>query len=51
MEVVNYAKKNPKETSREVAKVFKCGPIQIQTILKKKDEITEEFERNDTALS
>ena len=51
MEVVKYARKHPKETSREVAKVFNCGCTQIQTILKKRDEITEEFERNDTSLS
>ena len=51
MKVVKYARKHPKETSRELAKVFGCGCTQIQAILKKKDEIAEEYERNDTVLS
>jgi len=50
MKVVKYARKHPKETSRELAKVFGLGCTQIQTILKKKDETAEEYERNNTAL-
>ena len=40
--------KNPQVGSRKLAEIFECGRMQIQSILKKKDAIMEEYESNIT---
>ena len=44
--VLEYVKKNPGSSSRKISSVFNCGKTQIQNILKTKDEIMDEFEKN-----
>lgn len=46
VEVIDYVNKNPGSSSRKVSNVFKCGKTQIQSILKNKDEIMGEYEKN-----
>ena len=45
VKVLDYVNKNPGCSSRKLASVFNCGKTQIQGILKKRDEIMEEFEK------
>lgn len=44
--VLEYANKNPGSSSRNISSSFNCGKTQIQRILKTKDEIMDEFEKN-----
>ena len=46
VEVIKYANKNPSQSSRKVAKLFNCGRMQIQGIIKKKEAILSEYEAN-----
>ena len=46
VEVIEYAKRNPSQSSRKIAKVFNCGRTQIQGIFKKRDTILSEYEAN-----
>ena len=46
MEVIDYNKKHPLISSRKLADIFGCGMSQIQSILKKKDDIIFEYETN-----
>ena len=45
-DVIQCSKANPQESKRKLAEKFNCGRTQIQTILKKKDEILKNFEGN-----
>ena len=44
--VLEYMKRNPGSSSRKISSVFNCGKTQIQSILRTKDEILDEFEKN-----
>ena len=44
--VIEYAKKNPRVGSRAIAETFGCGRTQIQIILKNREKILEEYETN-----
>ena len=44
--VIEYAKQNPSAGTRTIAEVFECGRTQIQTILKKQESITHDYETN-----
>ena len=46
VEVIDYNKKHPLISSRKLADIFGCGRSQIQSILKKKDDIIFEYETN-----
>ena len=46
VEVIEYAKKNPSQSSRKIAEVFNCGRTQIHGIFKKRDAILSEYEAN-----
>ena len=46
VEVLKYVSKNPGSSSRKVSDVFNCGKTQIQCILKNKEGIMHEFEKN-----
>ena len=46
VEVIEYAKRNPSQSSRKIAEVFNCGRTQIQGIFKKRDTILSEYEAN-----
>ena len=39
VEVIEYANKNPSQSSRKIAEVFNCGRTQIQGIIKKMEVI------------
>jgi len=38
-EVLEYAKKHPKDSTRQLVEKFSCGRTQIQGILKNKDSL------------
>ena len=46
VEVIEYANKNPSQSSHKIAEVFNCGRMQIQGIIKKKEVILSEYEAN-----
>ena len=46
VKVIEYAKKNPSQRSCKISKVFNCGHMQIQGVLKKKEIILSEYEVN-----
>ena len=46
VELIEYNKKHPLISSRKLAEIFVCGRSQIQSILKKKDDILFEYETN-----
>ena len=50
MEVIEYNKKHPLISSRKLAEMFVCGRSQIQSILKKKEDIIFEYETNAPAF-
>ena len=46
VEVIRYQKSHPKEGTQILAERFGCGRTQIQSILKAKEEILKDFEKN-----
>lgn len=46
LEVLEYAKKHPKDSTRQLAEKFSCGRTQIQGILKNKESLVRSFEDN-----
>jgi len=46
LEVLEYAKKHKKDSTRQLADKFSCGRTQIQGILKNKDSLVRSFEDN-----
>ena len=45
-EVIQFCDANPNVGKRKVAEKFECGKTQIQSILRKREEIVKDFESN-----
>ena len=43
VDVVEYARKHPREGSRKLSEVFKCGRTQIQSIVKNREKFYKIF--------